>query len=473
MLEHRVNERKVLIARMKKRSWSHDSDDAGCAPKKAREEEEDGGLSHNNDVDENNNRLHSNMATPNRVARIRLHAKKKGLGTPSPGRANAAITMMQLTRRVELGPTDLGQMLREMMETYGTKVMSLEVNSLARKYRTEPERVIELAQVLKVFGIARYDVQENSVLWIGCDSLVGALDDVVRLASLGSSPTITHFTRQMVALLIKHCEEAWSLSRIGAALELTSSQMQRDIISVLVELKLVKPMQEDRYAWCGPVPMSSTARMARHLCNSMPPPPKTTPADLIKKPTVTATPQSVSERRSSRAAVRKAVHSAIDNNFKYVKISLNEEDLSSENKNPNVISNSNNTPCSTKSVSSLTSRESASKVRNKETFRFSRVGLQPVSSSSNNSKFRSAVLLSTPELSHAKTRTAVHEHLQNTYFKQHHEFHLDDPTTIKPVLTPAEMLRYQKARLKTYMTQYVQHYHAHLIQQSFDSTISL
>merc|ERR1712232_1540017 len=102
-----------------------------------------------------------------------------------------------------------------------------------------------------------------------------------------------------------------------------------------------------------------------------------------------------------------------------------------------------------------------SKVRNKETFRFSRVGLQPVNSgsaSSNPNKFRSAVLLSTPELSHAKTRTAVHEHLQNTFFKQQHEFHLDDPTSIKPVLTPAEMLRYQKARLKTYMTQYVQHY---------------
>ena len=157
-----------------------------------------------------------------------------------------------------------------------------------------------------------------------------------------------------------------------------------------------------------------------------------TPLELIKQTLERETPQSTMIRKTSRAQIRNAVRSAIESSRKpSASLPAKPTPTGSSSKFVKI------KICGSEEARQMPSRKNGSAVKISGSFKFNSVGLTPVGASKDSptvfcakhiatSKpktsslkkrergFRAAVLMSTPELSKEKTRSAVKEHLKET-----------------------------------------------------------
>uniref|UniRef100_A0A7S3LGZ9 Uncharacterized protein n=1 Tax=Aplanochytrium stocchinoi TaxID=215587 RepID=A0A7S3LGZ9_9STRA len=440
------------------------------------------------------NILDENVGTPHRIASLKKRAKAKGMATPSPGRANGALAMLHFTNsfnKRELKPCrpsqTLGDILQEFIRKYGKSVQSLNVSEVSSCLGCQVEPIVDLAQILHVFGVARFNNENATLLWIGTDCIKSSIEDIVQLSQASTSTSYSHLTRKAVSIYVRHSDIHGKNKPLTLGNLLIAMHRKEDCIildklhnisSVLVVLGLAQAIKTENscnepqkycYKWIGPKVRNTQIhlgpthngtppyvfRTAFSLFQHMPPPmsgprrfkvnSNITPIEAMIKPTVRETPQSViNMRKSSRAAVREAIRSAIQTNSG----KITEKKTSSECLKPltsqstqnfvriSIRSNLTKTKEPTRDASGkiLASRESAAKVKKTGTFTFCSAGVKPVGIDSTlsptlfcqkhisknkpevkkkSSGFRSAVLLSTPELSEAKTRSAIKEHLKD------------------------------------------------------------
>lgn len=253
-------------------------------------------------------------------------------------------------------------------------------------------------------------------------------------------------------------------------------------------------LQDVSYLWLGPIPkkdnqlsdhvtpphmfrtaLTANTSIKRPLtCHTS----QSTPLELIKHTLERETPQSAVFRKSSRAEIRNAVRSAIESSRK----SAAKANLPTATKPTPTASSSKFVKikiCGSEDGNRMPSRKNGSAVKISGSFKFNSVGLTPVGESKDSPTvfcakhiatnkpvtssqkkrergFRAAVLMSTPELSKEKTRSAVKEHLKETttlYSKSYaHSSRTTSQTAVKAMLKPSESVNTSDATFQSLNT---------------------
>jgi len=218
----------------------------------------------------------SELATPNRIAAIRSQAKAKGLSTPSPGRANAALTMLELissqssssgTRNLKFDTPTLQSTCRQLINVFDeTQEAVVDVEELVNKYSLDEELLLEVLTILSVFGVAVNDVVSGFYVWCGRRVAEASLPHVLMVACVSTSTSKAHLTRRIVETVIQLEAEfeqsspnpTWTLKQVSERLKYVENDILLDleaIAGVLCELELIEKVDSgDRYRWRTPNP---------------------------------------------------------------------------------------------------------------------------------------------------------------------------------------------------------------------------
>ena len=153
-------------------------------------------------------------------ASLRKHASRKGLGTPSPGGANAAITMLQLTNEERLRrDVLLGDVLKSFIAKFGACIKRLKVSDVVSMLRCTEVEIVNLSEILNLFGVARLDVSHQVLVWIGFDSINTSVEDIIQLSQASTTSSYKHLSARMVAFFVvqihrSNCRRMWNLKQI-------------------------------------------------------------------------------------------------------------------------------------------------------------------------------------------------------------------------------------------------------------------
>ena len=162
------------------------------------------------------------LATPNRIVRflfygiqlwycslyrgfpqaaVRVHAKAIGLNTPSPGRAGAAFTMLQLTSSFDVTSTrELERMKRVdvvcklLLDLFENEVLSqgcfsvLDVTELETKYGFDREILLEVLDILCALKIVVMDSVSGFFVWCGRKTMYESMN-ILELSKLDCDKT--------------------------------------------------------------------------------------------------------------------------------------------------------------------------------------------------------------------------------------------------------------------------------------------
>lgn len=179
---------------------------------------------------------HEKLSTPGRVVSIRCnglgagtdlvqaclrkHASSKGLATPSPAGAKAAITMLQLTNEERLRSSVLlGDVLKSFIAKFGACIKRLKVADVVSMLGCSQGEIVNLSEILQLFGVARLDVTHQVLVWIGFDSINSSIEDIIHLSQASTTVSYKHLTARLVAFFVvqsqrSNCRRMWNLKQI-------------------------------------------------------------------------------------------------------------------------------------------------------------------------------------------------------------------------------------------------------------------
>mmetsp|Transcript_25792 Transcript_25792/g.41709 ORF Transcript_25792/g.41709 Transcript_25792/m.41709 type:complete len:515 (+) Transcript_25792:169-1713(+) len=172
----------------------------------------------------------NSMVTPNRVASIRSQAKAKGLSTPSPGRANAAFTMLQLTgsaktnaakcvRTVDCDRQSAREIAKALIGLFADNRTILNQQEIVKRYGFADDVFLKVLRIFSAVGICVQDSVSKMWVWNGTNKANESIYEVLQLAEVSTSNSVTHQTRRLIAHLVSALQRDNKLPEVHSSIK--------------------------------------------------------------------------------------------------------------------------------------------------------------------------------------------------------------------------------------------------------------